>query len=128
MSKIYILATDDEAISRLILEAMLSDDFEVHCVKNGLECLESAKAKKPDLILMDVCMPKLNGIDACKQIKALDGYANLPIIMTSAAAHKSDIKKGLNAGADAYITKPFIGIDLAAIVKHYLSASSLSGK
>lgn len=120
MTKPYILATDDEAINQMVLEEILDNDYELHCVDNGIECLESAKNRRPDLILMDINMPIMNGIESCKAVRALDGCADLPIIMVSSSASENDIKKGLSSGANAYITKPFVEEELVAIIKQYL--------
>lgn len=121
MTKPYILATDDEAINQMILEEILDNDYELHCVDNGLECLESVKTRRPDLILMDINMPVMDGIASCKEIKALDGYTELPIIMVSASASEVEIERGLSSGADAYITKPFVEVELITAIEYYLA-------
>lgn len=103
----YILAADDEPFNLLLLAEVLTDEYEVKCVEDGRECLESLGKRTPDLVLLDVAMPGVNGLDVCKKIKTDDKYSNIPVIMLSGFASKKDIEKGLAAGADSYITKPF---------------------
>ncbi|NOQ77614.1 MAG: response regulator [Methylococcaceae bacterium] len=115
----YILATNDESLNR-ILEKFLGVNFELQCVNNGLECLESIKVRRPDLVLMDLNMPIMTGADACKTIKAMDEYTDLPIIICCTSTSEDEIEKGFAAGADAYITKPFIEYELMKAIEHYL--------
>jgi len=120
MTKPYILAADDEPMNQMILEELLDDKYELVCVENGVQCIESVKNRKPDLILMDVNMPEMGGIEACQKIKQLEGCGNLPIIMVSALASEFEIEQGMDAEADAYITKPFNDEQLLEAVQAYL--------
>ncbi len=120
MTKYYILAADDEPMNQIILEELLEDDYELVCVDDGIQCISSVRNRRPDLILMDVNMPNMDGIDACKQIKQLAGCSGIPIIMVSALASEAEIEQGV-ATADAYITKPFTGDDLITLVQRYLA-------
>jgi len=120
MSKVYILAADDEPMNRLILEELLDDDYELHCVENGAECVQSVKNRRPDLILLDINMPVMDGYQACKEIKALDGCFDIPIIMVSALASEKEIAKGLSCEAAAYVTKPFNEEELIKAVKCFI--------
>ena len=121
MTQHYILAADDEPMNLMILAELLEEQYELVCVDNGLECLESVRNRQPDLILMDINMPEMDGIEACRQIKLLKETASLPIIMVSALASGSEIEAGLAAGADAYISKPFNEDELLQIIQQYLS-------
>ena len=121
MTKHYILAADDEPMNQIIFEELLDERFELECVDNGLECLESVHNRKPDLILMDVNMPEIDGIEACQRIKDSMEGARIPIIMVSALASKIEIEKGLEAGADAYISKPFREEELLKLIGQYLT-------
>ncbi|MEW5011926.1 MAG: response regulator [Cycloclasticus sp.] len=107
MKKPYILAVDDEELNLLILEELLGDKYELGFVKNGRCCLESVNERLPDLILMDVNMPIMDGLEACSVLKNQQGTAHLPIVMLSALANEVESNDGLSTGASAYITKPF---------------------
>ncbi|MDC9725709.1 MAG: response regulator [Gammaproteobacteria bacterium] len=115
----YILATNDESLNQ-ILEKFLDVNFELQNVSNGLELLQSIKDRRPDLVLMELNMPVMTGSEACKTIKAMEGYYDLPIIICSSSTSEDDIEKGFEAGADAYITKPFIEYELMKAIEHYL--------
>ena len=116
----YILAADDEPTNLLIIEEALMDDYEVETVVDGVECLNSIKNRRPDLLLVDVAMPNMDGIEVCQNIRSEEELKNIPIIMLSGFASKEDIERGLEAGADDYFTKPFEPSVLREIVKKYL--------
>lgn len=120
MTQFYILAADDEPMNRLILEELLEDDYELACVENGAECVQSVINRRPDLVLLDINMPVMDGYQACKEIKALGGCADLPIIMVSALASEKEIAKGLSCLADAYVTKPFNEEELIKAIKCFI--------
>lgn len=103
----YIIAADDEPTNLLIIEEALMDDYEVMTVENGLECLSEIKKRIPDILLLDVSMPEMDGIMVCQRLKEDPKTKYIPIIMLSGFASNDDIKRGLEAGADRYITKPF---------------------
>ena len=108
MSKKHILIVDDEAALRQVLEDRLLDEgFIVTKAVNGKEGLSLALEKRPDLILLDIMMPELNGYQVCKKIKEDDSLKNIPVVMLTAKAQESDKFWGLETGADDYITKPF---------------------
>lgn len=103
----YILAADDEAINRDIIEEILEDDYEIKCVEDGAECIESIKLRKPDLLLLDVGMPGVDGLEVCRLLRASDETKDLPIFLLSGYAAKENISTGMEAGANQYISKPF---------------------
>lgn len=103
----YILCVDDNPVNLELVEVYLEDKFVLQMAHNGQECLDLVMAKKPDLILLDVMMPVLNGIDTCKQLKNEPSTADIPIIVLSARSMESDVELMLNLGADLYLTKPF---------------------
>lgn len=121
MDKPYILAVDDEELNLIILAELLSEKYELSCVKNGLNCLESVSERRPDLILMDVNMPTMNGIEACFRLKNQASTKTLPIIMLSALASDTESQSGLKAGANAYLSKPFKTDELLKIIKTHLA-------
>jgi len=103
----YILAADDELTNQVLLEELLSDNYEISVVDDGVACLESIDSRVPDLLLLDVSMPRMNGLDVCRSIRKNEAIKNMPIIILSASASQNDIDKGMKAGANSYITKPF---------------------
>ena len=108
MSKKKILLVDDEKdmvyAVRLQLEA---NHFEVLTAADGQEALDKSRREKPDLIILDVMLPKIDGYKVCRMLKFDDKYKHIPIIMFTARAQKSGEKLGFEVGADAYLTKPF---------------------
>lgn len=103
-----ILVVDDEVeLVRAIQIRLQQADYEVLAAYNGQEALEKAKKEKPDLIILDLMLPKMDGYKVCGLLKADTRYNKIPIIMFTARAQESDIKMGQEAGADVYITKPF---------------------
>ena len=121
MTKPYILAADDEPMNQLILEEMFEGEYELICVDNGLECIESVKNRIPDLILMDINMPDMDGIEATKQIRTFEGCSDIPIIAVSSLASQSEIDHGYANGVSDYVTKPFNDDKLIAQVQGYLT-------
>lgn len=121
MSKILII-DDDIELCELLEEFLISEDFQTNVVNNGLDGIESVKHDQPDLIVMDVMMPKLNGFDTLKKLRA-DNLA-LPVIMLTARGDDIDKILGLELGADDYLAKPFNPRELSARIKAILRRSS----
>jgi DNA-binding response OmpR family regulator len=113
-----ILVVDDEPQYQHLLKVNLEKEaFEVTTAGNGLEALEIVSNKVPDLIIMDVMMPKLDGITTCERIRQ---FSNVPIIILTARGEEQDRVRGLNVGADDYIVKPFSADELLARVRAVL--------
>ncbi|MEK6732350.1 MAG: response regulator [Candidatus Omnitrophota bacterium] len=108
MDKKRILIVDDEEdivnVLRLRLEA---NNYAVLSASEGQEGLNKARAEKPDLIILDLMLPKLDGYKVCRMLKFDESYKSIPIIMFTARAQKKDEELGMEMGADAYIAKPF---------------------
>lgn len=121
MSEYKILVVDDEEhILELIKFNLENNGYKVlHC-SNGTDALRMAKSEKPDLILLDVMLPGIDGYDVCKEIRKDISISNLPIIMITAKSEELDKILGLELGADDYITKPFSIRELLARVKALL--------
>jgi DNA-binding response OmpR family regulator len=112
-----ILAVDDEPdVLGLVQTKLEKAGFEVSLATNGQEAVERALADKPDLIIMDVMMPKLDGLSACTQIKKEMGDLAPIIILLTARGQESDVVEGLSSGADDYMVKPFAPRELVARV------------
>ena len=96
------------------------ENFECIEAYDGAEALSKVKNKKPDLIILDIMLPKINGYKVARLLKFDESYKNIPIIMLTAKTREKDIKLGEEMGADEYVTKPFDMDALVALVKKYL--------
>lgn len=105
--KASILCVDDEPVNLIIMEELLRDNYALNTVKSGEGCLEQVGMKKPDLILLDVNMPKMDGLETCERLKTDTDTAEIPIIFVSALASHEELMAGYEAGGDDYIIKPF---------------------
>lgn len=103
-----ILLTDDEAnIVRVVTARLRAYGYEVIAAADGEEALQLARREKPDLLLLDILLPRLDGFKVCQQLKADPEWKRVPIILFSAKTQDIDRQIGLESGADAYISKPF---------------------
>jgi len=117
MPKENILVVDDEEdIVELIRYNLASEGYDVVCTGTGEEAVRVAKSKQPDLVILDLMLPGINGIDVAKKLRADQKTRNIPIIMLTARSEESDIVKGLEL-ADDYITKPFSPKILSARIR-----------
>ena len=108
MAKGKILVVDDEIYIVHILDFSLGmEGYEVVTALDGEQAVEKARSEKPDLIVLDIMMPKLDGYETCKILKAEEGTRDIPVILLSAKGRNVDQKIGFEVGADDYITKPF---------------------
>jgi len=116
-----ILAVDDEPhILKLVSFSLRAKGFDVLEATDGLSAIEIAETEQPDLILMDVMMPALDGYEACRRIKANPKTAHIPVVMLTAKTQVAEQKAGLDAGALDYVCKPFTPKDLVAQVNGFL--------
>lgn len=122
MAKILI-AEDERDIRELITFTLRYAGHEVTQAANGEEALTLAKQAIPDLILMDVRMPKMTGYEACRHIKADDALKNIPVIFLSAKGQETEIQTGLEVGASDYILKPFAPDQLIKRVSEILASN-----
>jgi two-component system response regulator ResD len=117
-----VLIVDDEPMARTLLRLMLvRAGFEVSEAENGFDALEKVEGNVPDLILLDVMMPGMDGFTVCEKVRARQETAELPIIMLSAKTDIASINKGLLVGATKYLTKPISPEELATHVRNVLS-------
>lgn len=116
-----ILVVDDEpSIVRLMEFILARQGHEMLVAVNGEEALEKVHAHQPDLVLLDIMMPRIDGYEVARTLRADPATAGLPIIMLSAKAQEEDIQKGIDVGVNEYITKPFSPEQLVHIVTEYL--------
>src|SRR5574341_1440110 len=129
MGKAKILVADDikqnVKLLRVILTAAEYDVIEAY---DGEEALEKVKTENPDLILLDIMMPKLTGYEVCQKLRADEITKNIPIIMITALHEMDDRIKGIEAGADDFISKPFNKVELLARVKSLLRMRQVTPK
>jgi len=119
---IKILVVDDEPnVLRMVSYTMQIEGFEVITAQNGAEALNKALTESPDLVLLDVMLPDMSGVEVCTQLRKKPETINLPVIILSAMSQVPDKIKGLEAGADEYITKPVTPGELVARVKALLA-------
>jgi len=119
MSKILV-AEDERDIRELIGFTLRFAGFEVVLTANGIEAIEKAPEVQPDLILLDVRMPKMTGYEVCRQLKENPVTSAIPIVFLSAKGQEGEIKEGLDLGAVEYIVKPFAPDDLTNQVRDVL--------
>jgi len=118
MVKKRVLVIEDEENARNVLKLLLNNFYEVYCTDNGEEGISKAIKMKPDLIILDILLPVLNGYETCKLLKENAFTRDIPILMISGIFKTShDKSKGLDLGADDYVTKPFSNSELLSRIK-----------
>lgn len=105
--KKILVIEDEKDMSYAVTLQLEAKGYEVITASDGMEGLDKARMKKPDLIILDLMLPKLDGYKVCRMLKFDEKYKNIPIILFTARAQDSDKKIGREVNADAYITKPF---------------------
>ncbi len=116
-----LIAEDEPDIRELVAFTLRFAGHEVVATSNGEEALQQASQMTPDLILMDVRMPKMTGYDACRAMKSDPALMDIPIVFLSAKGQDAEIQAGLEAGAEEYLLKPFAPDQLVERVKAILS-------
>ena len=119
-----ILIVDDEQMTTELAKTFLEKHgFEVVAANDGERAIELACEQVPDLILLDVMLPTINGFEVCKKLRNIATFKETPILMFTAKGLSSDAERGAAAGADEYIIKPFSGKDLIATIRKHLGIS-----
>lgn len=127
MAKVKILTVDDEEdIRELVALYMSREGYEVRSCDTGEHAMDLARTQIPDLIILDLMLPGINGLDVCRQLKNDTKTQGIPIIMLTAKGEETDIVIGLELGADDYVTKPFSGKVLVARARRLLKRLSAS--
>ena len=116
-----LVADDDMDIRDLVAFKLEQAGFDVTAVDNGLAALTAARLEPPDLVVLDVMMPGMSGIDVCRELRNDRSTAGLPIILLTARAQEGDVEVGFGAGADDYIVKPFSPRELVTRVEAVLA-------
>jgi len=123
MSKILV-AEDEKDIRELVGFTLRFAGFEVLLATNGAEAVEMAEAEQPDLILLDVRMPKMTGYEACRKLKENTQTSKIPVVFLSAKGQDGEIQQGLESGAVDYILKPFAPDELSNQVRALLKKAN----
>jgi len=126
MPKILV-AEDERDIRELVGFTLRFAGFEVVLVANGIEAIEKATHERPDLIILDVRMPKMTGYEVCRQLKGNPATSAIPVVFLSAKGRDGEIQQGLDLGAMEYIVKPFAPDDLVNQVKDILQRVASPG-
>jgi two-component system, cell cycle response regulator DivK len=126
MSKRILVVEDQEDLRAILRDFLSASGYTVIEAIDGAESVAKAASGHPDLVLMDIQLPVLDGYDATRQIKALPGCAAIPIIAVSSFAMKGDEEKARASGCDDYVTKPYSPVDLLRRVQRYLGEAAQS--
>lgn len=119
-----LIVDDEDGIRSLVRMTLDSEDFEILEAREGRRALELARSERPDLVLLDVMLPDLSGIEICRRIKSDPLTASTSVVMLTAKAQHGDVGEAEEAGADGYFTKPFSPIALMRKVEDVLGRSS----
>lgn len=120
MSKRILIADDEPNIVVSLEFLMKREGFEVSTATDGEAVLAALAASTPDLVLLDIMLPKMNGFEVCQRMRADPRWSGVKVLMLSAKGRDTDVAKGLALGADAYVTKPFSTKDLVVQVRQLL--------
>ncbi len=121
---VVLVADDDDDILLLVTTRLRRDGFEVVSARNGEEALALARERRPDIAVLDIGMPKLDGLEVLAQIRADDELKGMLVLLLTAKAQESDVRQGYEAGADAYVRKPFSPAELSARVRDLVDTAS----
>lgn len=121
-----ILIVDDEPdVLEVVEMLLLSEKYRVLKAKNGIEAIDVVSKETPDLVILDIMMPEMDGVEVCRKMREMDNMREKPIVMFSAKLSAIDKKESFDAGADGFITKPFNARGFIAGIKTYLELSRI---
>jgi CheY-like chemotaxis protein len=115
-AKRILVCDDDPVILRLLQVNLELENYEVLLAHHGARAVEIATKEHPDLVVLDIMMPRMDGYEACQKLKAHESTKDIPVIFLSAKAQPSDIERGKEYGVAAYLTKPFDPAELLEVV------------
>ena len=127
MSKKILIADDEPNIVAAIEFLLQQSGYEVHVAQDGEQALKLVEACVPDLVLLDVMMPKKSGYEVCTRMREREDWRHIKIVMLSAKGREAEVNKGLSIGADLYVTKPFSTRELVATIKRLIDQGSEPG-
>ena len=114
---LVLVADDDDDILLLVTTRLLRDGFDVIAARNGEEALTLAQDRRPDIAVLDIGMPKLDGLEVLQRIRDDQTLTEMKVLLLTAKAQESDVRRGYEVGADAYVRKPFSPTELSARVR-----------
>ena len=124
MSEATVLVVDDDPVIQGLLRVNFEmEGYEVIVAGDGVEGLERARSERPDVVILDVMMPRMDGLEVARNLKGDPATAAIPIVLLSAKAQQIDVRAGGATGADAYVTKPFDPLDLLRRVEALIAAA-----
>ena len=116
-ARAVLIVDDDPFIRKLIMTTLEGvSSFEMHEARDGEEAVQTARRESPRLVFLDIAMPRLDGIEACRQMRAVPAMSTAKIVMLTATAEESARERAHQAGADFFLTKPFCPLDLLRLV------------
>jgi len=124
MSEVVLVADDDDDILLLVTTRLRRDGFDVVSASSGDKALALAREHKPALAVLDIGMPGLDGLEVLEQIRADDELRSTLVLLLTAKAQESDVRRGYESGADAYVKKPFSPAELSTRVRELLDGAS----
>jgi DNA-binding response OmpR family regulator len=119
-----LVADDDPDVRDVVVFKLEQSGYEVLAAEDGGVALELARSVMPDLLVLDVMMPRMTGLDVCRELRARESTASIPIILLTARAQEGDVERGFAWGADDYLTKPFSPRELASRVRAVLARTA----
>jgi CheY-like chemotaxis protein len=123
-----LIADDNEQNCELLEAYLVTADYEIAMAFDGQETIDKVAEFHPDLILLDIMMPRMSGYEVCKQLKEGDDTRNIPILMVTALNEMGDIEKAVNAGCDDFLTKPVNKLELTTRVRSLLRVRHLTNE
>jgi len=123
MAEKILIVDDEEDIAFSVARRLTASGYEAICAEDGVEGLRRAQTESPDLIILDLMLPKMDGYKVCRLLKFDQRYKRIPIIMLSARSQEADIALGRETGAERYMTKPFDSGELLAKIAELLAAN-----
>jgi CheY-like chemotaxis protein len=123
MPKTILIADDDPTIIKLLQVNLEMEGYTVVCAYDGHDAVEQAQVKHPDLVLLDIMMPRMDGWAAREALSAIPELKDTPVIFLSARAQQADLRRGYEAGVAAYVTKPFDPTELLDIIERVLDGN-----
>ena len=123
MPKTILIADDDPTIIKLLQVNLEMEGYTVVCAYDGQDAVEKAQAHPPDLVLLDIMMPRMDGWAAREALSAVPELKDTPVIFLSARAQQADLRRGYEAGVAAYVTKPFDPTELLDIIEQVLDGN-----
>jgi len=123
MSELVLVADDDDDILLLVTTRLRRDGFEVVQASSGDEALRLARERRPHIAVLDIGMPGLDGLEVLEQIRADDELRGMRVLLLTAKAQESDVRRGFETGADAYVKKPFSPAELSTRVRELLDGA-----